>query len=149
VDGTIRAFGRRGGRATGVSSRGSAPGGRGSRALGGVGRGRRIRRRTALGLLQRLGGRLVRGCAVCRETRGDSDLVGCVGADTSDVGGRATGLSRHGLLQASIDAGVGLRRHTDCDQDQSSENAKGVDNHLCWWEVGGGLLLAYSNFYTI
>jgi hypothetical protein len=44
------------------------------------------RTRSAQGLLQCLGSRLVRGRAVCLETRADSGLVGCVCADTGGVG---------------------------------------------------------------
>ena len=45
-----------------------------------------VRTSSALRLLQRLGGRQVRGRAVCLETRGDRGLVGRVGADTGGIG---------------------------------------------------------------
>ena len=48
--------------------------------------GVRARTRSAFGLLQSLGGCLVRGRAVCRETRSNSGLICRVGADTGGVG---------------------------------------------------------------
>jgi hypothetical protein len=108
-----------------------------------------LRTRLAFALLQSLSGCLVRGGAVCNETRGHGGLEGCVGADTGDVGTKysrtsqgsryvereeyahvGTGIGRRRIRQAACDAAIGrLGRHTDCDHEESSENAQGVNNH--------------------